>query len=68
MSHAIVEQILDMIDALPAKERELLEQRLAERLEAEWQDEAVEARQQVEAHGIDQTAIDAAVHRYRYGS
>jgi hypothetical protein len=67
MSHTTVEVILGMIDSLPDSERELLHQRLAERLESEWRKEAENARRQAQARGIDQPVIDDAVHNLRYG-
>ena len=68
MSQATVEQILDLIDSLPEEGRDLLEHRLAERLETEWRKEAVEARRQAKLRGIDQAKIDAAIRKHRYGS
>lgn len=68
MSQAAVDEIIDMIDALPEDERETLEQRLAQRLEADWRKEAEKARALARQRGIDQAAIDEAVRRHRYGS
>ncbi|MFQ5732169.1 MAG: hypothetical protein ACE5KM_09460 [Planctomycetaceae bacterium] len=68
MSEATVEQIIEMIDALPEEERESLEHRLAQRNELEWRKEADAARLQAKERGIDQAAIDTAVQRHRYGS
>ena len=51
-----IEEILGIIDSLPEVERELLDQKLAERLEADWRREAEEARRQAQARGIDQAA------------
>ena len=67
MSQTDIQQILEMIDRLSESERELLEQRLAERAEAEWREEAEQARRQAKARGIDQTAIDEAIRKRRYG-
>jgi predicted metal-binding transcription factor (methanogenesis marker protein 9) len=63
-----VEEILQKIDLLSDDEKRLLEQRLAERLDAEWRAEAEKARQYADERGIDQEAIDKAIHRRRYGS
>jgi hypothetical protein len=68
MSEVTVEQILEMIDQLSSGDRELLEQRLTERLEAEWHKEAEEARREATARGIDQSVIDEAIRKHRYGA
>ncbi|MGE0823248.1 MAG: hypothetical protein AB7G75_24530 [Candidatus Binatia bacterium] len=68
MSQATVEHILDMIDQLSDRDRELLQRQLAARAEAEWRQEAEEARRQAKARGIDQAAIDAAIRQRRYGA
>lgn len=67
MSEA-VKEILDRIQQLPADDRLLLEDYLAQQAEAEWQREADEARQLARQKGIDQAAIDRAVEQVRYGS
>lgn len=67
MSQIDVQQIMKMIDGLSESDRELLEQRLAERAEPEWREEAEEARRQAKARGIDQSAIDEAIRKRRYG-
>ncbi|MBC7819042.1 MAG: hypothetical protein IAG10_19305 [Planctomycetaceae bacterium] len=66
MSAATVEQILQQIDSLDEDERRVLEERLAARAEAEWQQQAREARQIARQRGIDQAAIDRAVETVRY--
>ncbi|MDB5291914.1 MAG: hypothetical protein JWL69_3155 [Phycisphaerales bacterium] len=68
MSEAAVQEILDRIASLPEADRLLLEQRLAERLETEWQREAATARAEAERRGLDQAAIDRAVEEVRYRS
>ena len=68
MGEAVVRDILRRIDQLPEADRLLLEQRLAERSEAEWQREAVTAREVARQRGIDQPAIDRAVEKARYGA
>lgn len=68
MSEATVEHILDMIDQLSDRDREVLQRQLAARAEAEWRQEAEEARHQARARGIDQAAIDAAIRKRRYGT
>jgi hypothetical protein len=66
MSNATVREILDRIERLPAAERALLEDELAQRAEAEWQREAEAARRVAQERGIDQAAIDEAIHRVRH--
>jgi hypothetical protein len=67
MSHADIQQILDMIDHLPESDRDVLEQQLALRSEAEWRTESARARRQAKLCGINQAAIDEAVRKHRYG-
>lgn len=68
MSQTDIQQIIQMIDQLSEGDRELLEQRLAQRAEAEWREEAEEARRQAKASGIDQATIDEAIRKRRYGA
>ena len=68
MSQPAVDDILKMIDGLSASDREILDQHLSEREEAEWRREAEAARQQAKERGIDQAAIDEAVRNQRYGT
>ncbi len=67
MSQATVHEILERINQLPAKDRALLDDLLAEREEEEWQREAARARKRAQRAGIDQEAIDQAVLAERYG-
>ena len=67
MSQSTVDEILAAIDALPESDQALLDRRLAERFEAAWQAEAAHAREQARARGVDQEAIDAAIHKRRHG-
>ena len=67
MSEAVLE-ILQRIQQLPDDDRLLLEERLAEIAEAEWKREAVVARRIARERGLDQAAIDQAVHDVRYPS
>lgn len=66
MSQAAVYEILDRIRRLPAADRRMLDDLLAEQEEAEWQREAAKARRMARKKGIDQQAIDQAVHNLRY--
>jgi hypothetical protein len=68
MSRATVNNILAQIDSLPAKDRELLDRKLAARAEAEWQSLAREARAKARARGITQATIDRALAQVRYGA
>jgi hypothetical protein len=68
MSQTTVEHILDMIDQLSDRDRELLQRQLAARAEMEWRQEAEAARRHARARGIDQAAIDAAIRKRRYGA
>ena len=61
MSAAAVQDILERIRQLPAEDRQLLEQRLAELAEAEWRREAEAARSRSRAIGLDQAQIDQAI-------
>ena len=67
MSEA-VHEILDRIQQLPAEDRLLLEDYLAQQAEAEWRREAGEARRLACQMGLDQAAIDRAVEKIRHGS
>ena len=67
MSQSNVQTILDQIDQLPGADRLLLEQRLAELAEAEWKREAEAARRLARERGVNQAAIDQAVHDLRHG-
>jgi hypothetical protein len=66
MSNATVREILDRIERLPAAERALLEVELAQRAEAVGQREAEAARRVAQERGLDQAAIDEAIHRVRH--
>jgi len=68
MSETTVREILERIDELPADERALLEQRLAERAESEWHREANTAREIARERGLDQAAIDDAIRRTRHSA
>jgi len=67
MSQSSIQHILSLIDALPETDREVLEQELLERAEAEWRQEAEKARREAEVRGIDQSVIDDTIRRHRYG-
>ena len=66
MSHVTVDEILQRIEQLPEEDRILLEQRLAQRVEAQWRRAAEEARLVAGEKGIDQATIDQAVRDLRY--
>jgi hypothetical protein len=67
MSEAVIE-ILNRIEQLPAEDRLILEERLAELAESEWKREAETARRIASDRGLDQTAIDKAIEEVRYSS
>ena len=67
MTQSSVQTILDQIEQLPEADRLLLEQRLAELAEAEWKREADAARCLARERGVDQAAIDQAIHNLRHG-
>jgi hypothetical protein len=67
MSEA-VQEILERIDQLPEEDRLVLEEVLTERAEAEWRREAESALHIARERGIDQAAIDRAIHDLRYSS
>ncbi len=64
MSEAVLE-ILERIKRLPAEDRLLLDEYLAEEAESEWQDEAAEARRLARQKGLGQATIDRAVEKVR---
>jgi hypothetical protein len=65
MSEA-VREILERIEQLPEEDRYFLEERLARLAEDEWKREAEQARQIARERGLDQAAIDQAIHDVRY--
>lgn len=67
MSQATVHEILDRIQQLPDEDRRLFDELLAQREDAEWHQEAAKARRTAREEGIDQEAIDRAVHAVRHG-
>ena len=66
MSESAVLEILRKIESLPEADRLLLEQRLAEKADAEWLREADAARELARRQGIDQQTIDRAIEELRY--
>ena len=67
MSPATVDEILELIEKLPDQERVLLETRLAQRLDEDWSRAVAENRRVAGERGIDERAIEDAIHRRRYG-
>lgn len=65
MSEA-VEEILRLIEQLTEDDRLALDERLAELSETEWPREVQAVRRIARERGIDQAAIDRAVHHLRY--
>ena len=66
MGDAAVQELLEQIEKLSDADRVLLEQRLADRFEAEWRREAAAAEEVARERGIDQAAIDRALEEVRY--
>ena len=66
MSQTAVQEILERIQRLPAEDRAVLEERLAELAEAEWHREAENARRSAQKGGLDQAKIDQAINELRY--
>jgi hypothetical protein len=67
MSRATVDEILDRIKQLPEEDRLLFDELLAQQEDQEWREEAAKARKMAQNRGIDQGAIDRAVHAVRHG-
>ena len=67
MSRATVDDILDRIKQLPEEDRLLLGELLAEQEDQEWHEESAKARRVAKSQGLDQNAIDRAVHAARHG-
>ncbi len=67
MSRATVDDILDRIRQLPEEDRLLLDELLARQEEENCREEAAKARKTAQDRGIDQGAIDRAVHAVRHG-
>ena len=67
MSRASIQDILREIEALNEEDRLALDEQLGGRLREEWEREAGVARDEAQRRGIDQTTIDRAIERRRYG-
>ncbi len=67
MGKIAVREIRREIDHLVDKDRLLLERELTLRLETEWRTESRKARTRAKRDGIDQSVIDHAIERRRYG-
>lgn len=65
---ASIESILTLIEELADEERFLLQQRLNEKAESLWREEAERARKEAERAGVDDATIDLAIRRHRYGA
>lgn len=62
-----VDEILAKIKELPDDERLRFDELLAQEEDLEWREESAKARELAQSRGIDQEAIDRAVHAVRYG-
>ena len=67
MSRAAVDDILVRIKQLPAEDRLLLDELLAEQEDQEWREEAAKARDRAQSQGINQETIDRAIYAARHG-
>jgi len=67
MSSSSVHDILREIEALSEEDRLALDEQLGGRLRQEWEREAGAARDEAQRRGVDQTTIDHAIERRRYG-
>ena len=67
MSRATVDEILDRIRQLPEEDRLLFDEMLAQQEDQEWREEAANAQRLAQGRGIDQGAIDRAIHALRHG-
>lgn len=67
MSRTAVDEILAKIKELPEDERLRFDELLAQEEDLEWREEAAKAKELAQGRGIDQEAIDRAVHAIRYG-
>ena len=63
-----VDAILQQIERLDEADRLVLKQRLQELAEAEWRQEAEQARAMARERGVDQRTIDRAIADVRYGT
>lgn len=62
MSRATVDEILDRIRQLSEEDRLLFDEMLAQQENQEWREEAANAQRLARSRGIDQDAIDRAIH------
>ncbi|HKH44653.1 MAG TPA: hypothetical protein VKM72_08325 [Thermoanaerobaculia bacterium] len=62
MSRATIDEILDRIRQLPEEDRLLFDKMLAQQEDQEWREEAANAQRLARSRGIDQGAIDRAIH------
>jgi hypothetical protein len=63
-----VDAILQQIERLNEDDRIILEQKLQEMIDVQWQRQAESARTEARQRGIEQRTIDDAVEEIRYGS
>jgi len=67
MSRTTIDEILDRIRQLPEEDRLLFDKMLAQQEDQEWREEAANAQRLAQSRGIDQEAIDRAIHVLRHG-
>lgn len=62
-----VDTILQQIESLSEDDRLVLQERLQDLAEADWQKEAAAARAVARERGIDQRSIGTSINELRYG-
>lgn len=67
MSHPTVDHVLELIEQMPEEDRLVLEQRLWQQVEAEWDEAVAENQRLAQERGITEETIDRVIHRRRYG-
>jgi len=63
---AALKEILKRIEGLSEEDRLVMQRRIADMNEAEWQQEASKARKKARADKLTQRDIDRAIERTRY--
>ncbi len=67
MNHPTVDYVLELIEQMREEDRLVLEKRLSQRFEREWEEAVAENRRVAQERGITDETIDRAIHRRRYG-
>lgn len=67
MNQPTADEVLALIEKMPAEDRLALEKRLSERLDTQWDDAVAENRRIAQERGITEETIDRAIHQRRHG-